>query len=572
MSFQGERGNRFCFVAIVRDESPVIERCIASIAHLATSYLICDTGSVDDTAAKIEATMARLGIPGAVIHKEWMSYGENRTYLFEQVRRHPASRDCRYIVFHDADEVFITDRADPESYLDEKAAERLFHQLESRPEDIFLFTTLYAGISYPRWQVVRNNQDYRWEMPFQEYLVAAERSAAYHVDWIFNLARKQGNSARDPARDEKGIKMLERYLERNPDEPRALFYLAQTHRDLGQLEQAREVYARRARCASGYDQEKYLSLLYRARLEQGEAAKLASLWEAATFMPQRLEAVYELMMHYHSRGDHARAAALGGLAPEKPQRGMFAESAIYDYLFELNYSVSCVYAGLHEKAYEIGSRLASRRSYPPDLDTKVRNNLEYYASRLPLGTRVPTPRPTLLVIDDFYPDPDAVRRFALQQEFVVSGNYPGLRTKSFAGEDDKRKFESLFGRKVSYFPEQYNGSFQIVTRNERSWIHRDLTEYSCVVFLTPDPPANSGTVFYRHLPTGAQKAGWKEREDLLSADSRNEDQWEVIDRIGNKYNRAVFFDGFLSHRSDEYFGEDRTTGRLFQTFFFNLMP
>jgi hypothetical protein len=409
-------------------------------------------------------------------------------------------------------------------------------------------------------------------MPFQEYLVAAERNASFHIPWIYNLARKQGNSARDPHRDQKGIRMLEQYLERHPDEPRALFYLAQTHKDLGQFPQAIDAYARRARCTTGYDQEKYLSLLYRARLESNEANKLACLWEAAVFMPDRLEAIYELMMHYHLRGDHVRAAAMGGLAPEKPVRGMFAESAIYDYLFELNYSVSCVYAKLAETAYLVGSRLLSKRSFPAEMEEKVKGNLEFYASRLSTPLRVPTPRPTLLVIDDFYPDPDAMRRFALSQDFSVSGNYPGLRTKSYATEDDKRKFEAIFGRKVTYFPDEYNGSFQIVTRHERSWIHRDLTEFSAVVFLTPDPPPNSGTVFYRHKLTGLQKARTKAEEDLLSADSRNDDAWEVIDRVGNKYNRIVFFDGFLTHKSDEYFGEDRNSGRLFQTFFFNLAP
>ena len=54
--------NRFCFVAIVRDESPVIERCMRSIADIATSYLICDTGSVDDTVEKIRRFMAERSI------------------------------------------------------------------------------------------------------------------------------------------------------------------------------------------------------------------------------------------------------------------------------------------------------------------------------------------------------------------------------------------------------------------------------------------------------------------------------------------------------------------------------
>ena len=34
----------------------------------------------------------------------------------------------------------------------------------------------------------------------------------------------------------------------------------------------------------------------------------------------------------------------------------------------------------------------------------------------------------LIVIDDFYVNPDDIRNHVLQQEFSVKGNYPGIRT------------------------------------------------------------------------------------------------------------------------------------------------
>lgn len=561
--------NRFCFVAIVRDEAPVIERCLASIADLATSYLICDTGSVDDTVERIRRFMQAKGIPGEVIHKEWISYGDNKSYLLEQVRRHPVCGNCEYIVWHDADEVFITDPHKPESYLTAADADALYRALQARAQDIFMFTTLYGGLSYPRWQVVRNNQAYHWEMPFQEYLVGAERNDAVHIPGYYNLARKQGNSSRDPARDLKGIALLEKYLATHPEHPRALFYLGQACRDVGQDEQAMAWFDRRA-AVEGFVQEKYLALLYGARLQNSEAAKIDRLWRAIGLLPNRLEAIYDLMMIHHLKGDHARAVAIGGLAPAEPERGMFCELPIRDYLFDLNYSVSLHLARHDELAYSVGSRLLAKRSFPADLETKVKNNLEYFAARIRRPLQLAPPIPALVVVDDFYPDPDAMRKFAMAQDFSVSGNYPGLRTKSFATEDDKRRFEAILGRNITYFPGEYNGSFQIVTGDLKSWIHRDLTRFGGVVYLSPDPPANSGTIFYRHRETGLVKAADADIEKRLSQDSNDESKWEVIDRIGNKYNRLILFDGFLTHKSDEYFGDSRETGRLFQTFFFDV--
>ena len=46
-------------------------------------------------------------------------------------------------------------------------------------------------------------------------------------------------------------------------------------------------------------------------------------------------------------------------------------------------------------------------------------------------------------------------------------------------------------------------------------------------------------------------------------------KWEMIDRIGNVYNRLIMYRGDLFHVSLDYFGKDIQDGRLFQTFFFN---
>jgi hypothetical protein len=83
------------------------------------------------------------------------------------------------------------------------------------------------------------------------------------------------------------------------------------------------------------------------------------------------------------------------------------------------------------------------------------------------------------IIDDFYSDVDEVRNFALQQEYPVSGNYPGRRTKSFLNDSMKEVIESVVSShygKVTYWSEdQYTGSYQFTTSRDRSWIHADQT-------------------------------------------------------------------------------------------------
>ena len=49
----------------------------------------------------------------------------------------------------------------------------------------------------------------------------------------------------------------------------------------------------------------------------------------------------------------------------------------------------------------------------------------------------------LLITDQFYNDVDAVREFALQQDFSITGNYPGNRTISFLNDSLKETLVSI---------------------------------------------------------------------------------------------------------------------------------
>ena len=185
------------------------------------------------------------------------------------------------------------------------------------------------------------------------------------------------------------------------------------------------------------------------------------------------------------------------------------------------------------------------------------------------------------IIDNFYSDVDEVRKFALQQEYPVNGNYPGKRTKSFLNDSMKEVIESVvsphYGKVINWSEEQYTGSYQYTTSRDRSWIHADqTTTWAGVCYLTPNAPASAGTGLFRHIPTGLTMApknldGSYNMELLnrINKDSQDMTKWELVDRIGNVYNRLVLYRGDHFHISMDYFGQDKYDGRLFQVFFFN---
>lgn len=182
-----------------------------------------------------------------------------------------------------------------------------------------------------------------------------------------------------------------------------------------------------------------------------------------------------------------------------------------------------------------------------------------------------------ITISDFYNNVDEVRKFALSQEFSVSGNFPNLRTKNFIDDGIKKTIQDIIrptSGEVTWWGDEYTGAFQYTTANDRSWIHVDNTDWAGVCYLTPDAPLSGGTGLFRNKAT--KRRIWNEKNKMYEEPLSNDavdyydmTQWELVDRIGNLYNRLILYRGDLYHTSLDYFGKNLETGRLFQTFFFN---
>ena len=185
-----------------------------------------------------------------------------------------------------------------------------------------------------------------------------------------------------------------------------------------------------------------------------------------------------------------------------------------------------------------------------------------------------------LTIDNFYSNPMDVREFALRQEFKVRGNYPGQRTESFLTDATKKTLRDIlypFAGEITNWGGEYTGSFQYTTSSDRSWIHADsTTDWAAVCYLTPDAPVTAGTGIFRHKQTGWMNFDYKRQHDeeyLKQAppghDSQDYTKWEMVDRVGNVFNRLIMYRADNYHVSLDYFGKDMHDGRLFQVFFFN---
>lgn len=185
---------------------------------------------------------------------------------------------------------------------------------------------------------------------------------------------------------------------------------------------------------------------------------------------------------------------------------------------------------------------------------------------------------TSWIVDNFYENPDEIRKFALEQDYLEGGigrGFIGRRThKQFLFPGLKERFEEIMGRKITTWEEHgMNGRFQISWSGEPLVYHCDSQKWGGMLYLTPNAPYQCGTTLYANKKTRARTYhdnGWDDAWVGIPGDCHLDGtHFEPVDVLGNVYNRLVIFDASCIHSASQYFGTVKENGRLWQMFFFD---
>jgi hypothetical protein len=194
----------------------------------------------------------------------------------------------------------------------------------------------------------------------------------------------------------------------------------------------------------------------------------------------------------------------------------------------------------------------------------------------------------LVILDNFFKDPDKIKEFALQQEFKTfeEANYPGLRTEclskihpKFFSEIIEKFFCIYYDLALENITFKASAYFQLVDKKYNSgWVHQDNTQkVSSIIFLSKNPPLNSGTSIYKLkdnilIPNISSEDKWKyyisKGQDNILKQKKDESnsQFDEIVNVSNVYNRLISFDSKMFHSAQNFYGENQES-RLTLIFF-----
>jgi predicted SAM-dependent methyltransferase/glycosyltransferase involved in cell wall biosynthesis len=365
---------RICLSMIVKNEAPVIERCLASLLPLIDYWVICDTGSTDGTQETIRSFFARHELPGELHEREWRDFAHNRTEALELARSHGD-----YTLIIDADDVLELARN---------------FRLPLLKADSYTIDILHQELRYPRAQLVRNTLPWRYEGVLHEFLtcgldsngnrIFSENRSQRPLTGACIRMSEQGARRRQSSaeRYKRDAEVLSAALAREGDPyliARYTFYLAQSHENSGDHEAALPLYLKRAELGF-WDQEIYISLYRAARLKiqlQSRPDDVIATFERASAVdPRRAEALHGAARFCRVTERYEQGFALAQraarLAP--PPGALFIETWIYDYGALDELCVTAYWAGRYEISRKTARKLLLGGKLPKSETDRIAAN------------------------------------------------------------------------------------------------------------------------------------------------------------------------------------------------------
>ncbi|GAB2473375.1 glycosyltransferase family 2 protein [Comamonas humi] len=352
---------------IVKDESAVIERCLSLVRPYVDSWVIVDTGSSDDTMARIEAAMA--GIPGKLHQRPWRDFGHNRS----EAAALAYASGADYLLFMDADDSFVPQPGFAWPALD---------------ADAYALMLVSEQMQYTRSALVSTRLQWRWVGVLHEYPDSTPPAASTPLlEGLHILSTREGARSRDPDKYKKDAAVLRAALQREPDNARYAFYMAQSLRDAGELQQALEAYRQRM-AMGGWYEEQWRAALEAARLEERLGSPLAvvqqSYLAAFELRVQRAEPLVDLARVMRGQQRFALAYLYAGQACKLPMPDdrLFVEKAGYHWMRWDELSIAAYYVGEYQESLRLCEQLLANPVLPESQRARVEANRQFALGQL----------------------------------------------------------------------------------------------------------------------------------------------------------------------------------------------
>lgn len=382
---------------ICKDEAHVIGKMLESCKTITDLIVVNDTGSTDGTQDIIRKFGEDNNIPTYVFERPFDDFEKSRNHAMQKLRDVVAELGWDATKVHgywfDCDETLIID---PKFNKDQFV------------NDLYMINTFIGQMKYTRNTFFKVSKPFRWYGPIHEFIVCDEQNissglaSGIHVDVKMTGASWQGDI---PTKYKNHAFVLEKYIDANRQDPRWIFYTAQSYHDAAsipdnkeeneeRLRRALKYYKERVNRTDGYAEEIYYSQFrigtIMRSLEEPWSQTHQELLKAYTMDPMRGESIKVIIDCYLQMNEWQMAYLYSKFAKMNfhgknpyPQRLLFVDEALYIWKFAEAHAASCFYTGRMDEAKATFNEIvALSKSHPqyftPEDMAKIQQNAQFF--------------------------------------------------------------------------------------------------------------------------------------------------------------------------------------------------
>jgi FkbM family methyltransferase len=338
---------------IVKNESHIIVKTLNNLCDkINFSYwVICDTGSTDNTKELIIDFFKEKNIRGELLEHEWRDFGHNRTLALES-----AYNKTDLLFIFDADDEIVGNLVLPNTY----------------EHDGYTFN-FGNDVVYIRPLLINNRKKWCFVGVLHEYLACSENSTPHkNIEGDYYIVSgRTGNRSKNPNKyfDDANILKKAHYDIMTTDyglSCRYAFYCAQSYKDSGYIDESIEWY-KKCLDLNMWLQEKYVSAftignLYMAKNDMKNALKY--WYKTIEYDPERIEGIINAINFLTKEGQHVIINAFYHKFKnynKNLREKLFMVDSCYKDQLEYNNSISAFYANDKQSGYECCKKIFLNR-------------------------------------------------------------------------------------------------------------------------------------------------------------------------------------------------------------------
>jgi len=284
-----EKTPTICLNMIVKNESHIIKNTLEKLCNKIKFdyWVICDTGSTDNTPQIIIDFFKNKSIKGELFYDEWVNFAHNRTLALKR-----GYKKTELLLIFDADDEIVGNIQMPTNVLFDE------YHLQFGSQTLM----------YTRVILINNYKIFEFFSVIHEFISCKEQPSKTNIikgDYYI-VSGKTGSRSLDKDKYLKDAIILENAYKEALEKNDGLFnrysyYCANSYRDCGRFEDAIKWYKIALNHEKQWDQEKYTACLYiyecYVSLNQ-EYTGFFYLVKSLKYDNERVDCLYPLLVHY----------------------------------------------------------------------------------------------------------------------------------------------------------------------------------------------------------------------------------------------------------------------------------